>query len=191
MKNATKRSLASKKAAITKKRRAAGRKAATTRKRRAADEKAADTRKHRAAGRKSAATKKQNAMSLAKIKLHMALVNDLFNTEVVQNRNIAALDDVYTSDARILPPGGPMISGREAIKNFWADWIQSVNPKSGVLNSVDMMPSDDGVVEIGRATLTAEPPSQAPIQVEVKYVVYWKQEGGRWKWHVDIWNQNS
>jgi ketosteroid isomerase-like protein len=190
MKNATKRSLVAKKAAVTRKR-AAAKKAATTRKHRAAGRRAAATGKHRAAGKKSAATKKRNATSLAKIKLHMALVNDLFNTEVVQNRNIAALNDVYTSDARILPPGGPMISGREAIKNFWADWIQSVNPKSAVLISVDMMPSDDGVVEIGRATLTAEPPSQAPIQVEVKYVVYWKKEGGRWKWHVDIWNPNS
>lgn len=84
MKNATKRSLTAKKAAITKKRRSAAKKAATT-------------RKHRAAGKKSAETKKQNATSLAKIKLHMALVNDLFNTEVVQNRNIAVLDDVYTS----------------------------------------------------------------------------------------------
>jgi len=99
MKNATKRSLAAKKAAVTKKRRAAGRKAATTRKHRAAGEKAADTRKHRAAGRKSAATKKQNATSLAKIKLHMSSVNDLFNREVVGKGNIAALDDVYTSDA--------------------------------------------------------------------------------------------
>jgi len=84
-----------------------------------------------------------------------------------------------------------MISGREAIKNFWAAWIQSANPKSAVLASVDMMLFDDGAVEIGRATLTAEQPSQAPIQVDVKYVVYWKQEGGRWKWHVDIWNQTS
>jgi len=27
--------------------------------------------------------------------------------------------------------------------------------------------------------------------LEVKYVVYWRQEDGRWKWHVDIWNPNS
>ena len=191
MKNATQRSLVAKKAAITKKRRAAGKKAADTRKHRAAGRKAATTRKQSAAGSKAAATKKPNATSLAKIKLHMALVNDLFNTEVVQNRNIAALDDVYTSDARILPPGSAMISGREAIKAFWANWLQSVNPKSAVLTSVDMMPFDDGAVEIGRATVTAALPGQPDAQMEVKYVVYWKREGGRWKWHVDIWNQNS
>jgi len=24
--------------------------------------------------------------------------------------------------------------------------------------------------------------------MEAKYVIYWRQEDGRWKWHVDIWN---
>ena len=28
-------------------------------------------------------------------------------------------------------------------------------------------------------------------EVAVKYVVYWKQEDGAWKWHVDIWNMNQ
>ena len=30
----------------------------------------------------------------------------------------------------------------------------------------------------------------APAQMDAKYVVYWRQEDGRWKWHVDIWNSN-
>jgi ketosteroid isomerase-like protein len=53
------------------------------------------------------------------------------------------------------------------------------------------MSAGDGVVEIGKATLTVEPPGQSVAQMEVKYVVYWRQEGNRWKWHVDIWNQNA
>src|SRR3984893_3437218 len=132
---------------------------------------------------------KQSALD--EIKLAMAANNNLFNAEVFGKRNIAALDDIYTSDARILPPGAPMVSGREAIKKFWSDLLQSVNAKSGVLESIDVMPAGDGAVEIGRATLTVEPPGQAAAQMEVKYVVYWKQENGRWKWHVDIWNQNA
>jgi ketosteroid isomerase-like protein len=59
-----------------------------------------------------------------------------------------------------------------------------------VLESVGMMPAGDGLVEIGSATLTAAPPGQ-PMQMEAKYVVYWRQEDGRWKWHVDIWNPNA
>lgn len=129
--------------------------------------------------------------TLDQIKAAMARTNELFNTEVVGKRNIAALDDVYTSNARILPPGAPMIAGRESIKKFWSDMIQSANAKSAVLTSLDVMPAGEGVVEIGRAVLTVQPPGQAPAQMEVKYVVFWREEAGRWKWHVDIWNQNA
>ena len=92
---------------------------------------------------------------------------------------------------RILPPGLPMISGRKAIKQFWSEMIRSANAKSATLESIDVMPAGDGVVEIGRAVLTVEPDGQAAVQIEVKYVVYWQQEQGRWKWHVDIWNPNA
>jgi len=121
----------------------------------------------------------------------MAKTNDLFNTEVFRNRNFDALDQIYTADARVLPPGAPLVSGLAAIKDFWSSLIQAVNAKSAALTSVDVMPSGDGVVEIGRARISMESEGQTATEMEVKYVVYWRQEGARWKWHVDIWNQNS
>ena len=129
--------------------------------------------------------------TLDQIKRSMQSTNDLFNSEVFGKRNFAALDDIYTRNARILPPGAPMISGREAIKKFWSDMVQSANATSAVLASVDVMPVADAAVEIGKAALTVEPPGQPAAQMEVKYVVYWQQEDSRWKWHVDIWNSNS
>jgi ketosteroid isomerase-like protein len=129
--------------------------------------------------------------TLDELQRAMALTNELFNREVFGKRNFAALDDIYTSGARILPPGAPMISGREAIKKFWSDLVQSANATSATLVSLEVMPAGDGVVEIGKATLTVEPAAQSPAHLEVKYVVYWRQEDGRWKWHVDIWNANA
>ena len=132
-----------------------------------------------------------SAQTLTDIQLAMANTNALFNSEVFAKRNFDALDNIYTATARILPPGAPMISGREAIKSLWTHLVQSANAKSAVLTSIDVMPAGDGVVEIGQASLTVEPEGQAPAQMEVKYVVYWRQEDGRWKWHVDIWNPNA
>lgn len=83
-----------------------------------------------------------------------------------------------------------MISGRDEIKQFWSNLVQSVNASSAVLESIDVIPAGDGAIEIGRATLTAGAEGQ-PNEMEVKYVVHWKQEDGRWKWNVDIWNTNS
>src|SRR4249920_3026792 len=125
------------------------------------------------------------ASSLDDIKLAMASTNQLFNHEVFGKRNLAVLDDIYTADARILPPGAPMISGLDGIRAFWGGAIDSLNASSAVLAAVDVMQEGDGVVEIGSATLTVGPQGQE-TQVEAKYVVYWRQEAGRWKWHVDI-----
>ena len=41
------------------------------------------------------------------IKKSMAKTNALFNTEIFGKRNFAAIDQIYTRDARILPPGRP------------------------------------------------------------------------------------
>ena len=125
------------------------------------------------------------------IRAAMASTNDLFNSEVFGRRNFDALDQIYTADARILPPGVPMVSGREGIKQFWRNLIESVNARSAVLSSVEVIPTGDGIVEIGRADLTVEPVDRTAAAMEVKYVVYWRREDGRWKWHIDIWNPNS
>jgi ketosteroid isomerase-like protein len=129
--------------------------------------------------------------ALDQIRLAMASTNELFNSEVFGKRNFDALDNIYTAQARILPPGAPIISGREAIKEFWSSLVRSVNARSAVLTSIEVLPAGDGVLEIGRATLRVGPEGQAMTEMEVKYVVYWRQEDGQWKWHVDIWNQNS
>jgi ketosteroid isomerase-like protein len=127
--------------------------------------------------------------ALDSVKLAMASTNELFSMEVCANRNFDALDRIYTSDARILPPGAPMISGHESIKTFWSGLAASLNVKSARLTSIEVIPAGDGIVEIGEASIEAELQGQ-PAVIEGKYVVYWRQENGAWKWHVDIWNLN-
>jgi ketosteroid isomerase-like protein len=127
----------------------------------------------------------------ADVRAAMAATNRIFNDEVIGKGNLSALDQVYTQDARILPPGAPMISGREGIKKFWSDLVAAVHATGALLESDDVMLTGDGAVEIGHATLTVQPPGEASAQLFAKYVVYWRQEQSVWKWHVDIWNFNS
>jgi ketosteroid isomerase-like protein len=118
----------------------------------------------------------------------MLVTNQVFEAAVAA-RTVEPLDAVYTADARILPPGGEMIGGREKIKEFWQGAIDSLNVASVQLVSMDVEDLGDTAYEIGRATLRFATPGAPPLQV--KYVVIWKQEDGAWKWHVDIWNPNS
>jgi ketosteroid isomerase-like protein len=116
----------------------------------------------------------------------MKATNALFTEEVIAKGNVGALERIYTADARVLPPGAEMVSGLPAIQQFWADAIKEFGLRRAVLEIVDAMCAGDGVVEIGRADVeTADGGSSA------KTVIFWRQEGGRWKWHVDIWNANS
>jgi len=117
----------------------------------------------------------------------MRRTNDLFDSEVFKKNNIDALDQVYTADARILPPGAPMIQGREPIKAFWKQAIESMGATSAKLQTVHAEQAGSDVVEIGSADLTIA----GAGTVTVKYIVYWKQENGTWKWHFDIWNPNA
>jgi ketosteroid isomerase-like protein len=117
----------------------------------------------------------------------MRQTNDLFCSEVGAKRNVEALDRVYTANARILPPGAPMIEGRAAIKGFWAQAIAGMDVKSCTLATVHAEQTADSVVEIGRAEIH----TNGGATVAVKYVVHWKQEDGQWKWATDIWNPNQ
>jgi ketosteroid isomerase-like protein len=118
----------------------------------------------------------------------MRKTNQIFE-DAVAARTMAPLDAVYTADARILPPGGEMIAGRENIKQFWQGAIESLNVSSVELTTVDVEVLGDTAYEIGSGILHFATAGTAPGHA--KYVVIWKQEDSAWKWHVDIWNSNS
>ena len=111
----------------------------------------------------------------------MKRTNDIAS-QAVASGTIEELELVYTNDARILPPGAEMVSGRTSIIEFWRT-AAGAGLRQVVLTTIDVLPAGDGFLEIGRAEL-----SMGEDQVIVKYVVFWKQENGTWKWHVDIWN---
>ena len=117
----------------------------------------------------------------------MKKTNDLFNEEVLKNNKINALDDIYTINARVLPPGDNIVQGRDAIKSFWQQAIARLGLRSATLTTLDAEVLEDRVFEIGYAGLTVNDNQS----VSVKYVVQWKQEDGNWKWHLNIWNANQ
>jgi ketosteroid isomerase-like protein len=106
-------------------------------------------------------------------------------SQAIAGGTLEEFELVYTENARILPPGAPMISGRAAIIDFWRGIVASGLTRA-TLTTIDTLPAGDSVVEIGRADLTV-----TGKNVAVKYVVYWRQEEGAWKWHVDLWNAND
>jgi ketosteroid isomerase-like protein len=113
-------------------------------------------------------------------------VNQLFETELIAKRNYSSIDQIYTSDATVMPPGAPMINGRENVRAFWKATVEALNPTGGRLETLSLEVLADRAIEVGRATIES-----AASTLEAKYVVVWKREDGSWKLHVDIWNPNA
>ena len=97
-----------------------------------------------------------------------------------------AARQVYTSDAIILPPGAGMVRGRDEIVRFWTDAAAALSLEQVELSTVELWRAGDFVHQVGRAVLTL-----GDQRVEGKYTVLWKEEDGRWKWHVDCWNLDA
>jgi len=124
---------------------------------------------------------------LAGIRHGMDETNRGFMEAISRGDTAAAVHQTYTRDARILPPGAAGVEGREGIARFWAGAVEQLGVTAVELSSVDVQPLGDGAYEVGRATLTLGGGQQAAA----KYVVIWRQEDGRWRWHVDIWNMEA
>lgn len=129
-------------------------------------------------------------MSMAPLKLEdvqqgVNAANRRFEAAFNAGDAAGAARGVYTEDARILPPGTDMIQGRENIAQYWTAAAEQVRRVQ--LSQVELQTAGDTVQEVGRAALTLT----NHTEVQGKYVVIWKQEGGQWKWHIDIWNTNA
>jgi ketosteroid isomerase-like protein len=103
------------------------------------------------------------------------------------NSDIDGLVSIYTSDAKILPPGADIISGHDAIKKRWTlpDGVTILHHKS-IPEEIEVMGStayDVGYYEGRTKKVNGEEESWRG-----KYVIVWKKEGGDWKMYLDIWN---
>ena len=123
-------------------------------------------------------------LDVAGIRQGIDETNARFMDAVARGDFAAAAHETYTRDARLLPPGSPVVEGRDAIAAFWPGAAQQLGITRVALTTVDLQPLGDGAYEIGRATLTLADGQQAVSN----YVVVWRREDGRWRWHVDIFN---
>ena len=105
----------------------------------------------------------------------------------IKTGDFGAIANVYTKEARILPPGAEMISGTANIVSFWQQAAAGLHLESVELQTVDVSFLNDTAYEIGRAVLNMAGGATA----QAKYVVIWKKEDATWKWHIDIWNAVS
>ena len=111
-------------------------------------------------------------------------------TEAFNKGDTAAVAAIYATDAKLLPPNGAMIEGRQGIQTFWAG-AASAGLKLVSLTAIDVTATGTYAVETGKYVSTVPAPGGGTSTDEGKYVVVWRRNGRDWKIIRDIWNSDK
>ncbi len=120
----------------------------------------------------------------------IAAVIDVFMNRFAEGDS-KGMAQLYTEDGQLLPNDSDFVSGRQAIREYWRDLFEAneaLGIKSAKLERLVLEGHGETAIEVGRYTLSGE--GGDPMG-EGKYIVIWKREGGEWKLHRDIWNNNN
>jgi uncharacterized protein (TIGR02246 family) len=107
--------------------------------------------------------------------------------EAFNKGDAAAVANMYTMDAHLLPPNSEIIEGRAEIQKFWQG-AMSAGLKLVSLDIADLQVSGNTAIEVGRYTSTMPGAGGATTTDKGKYVVVWKRQGQSWKLAIDTFN---
>jgi len=96
---------------------------------------------------------------------------------------------MYTEDAVLIPPGEPLVRGREAIEEYWRGAIEMGGVRDVSVETMDALSSGSLGYESGSFVLTADGPDGEPVIDRGRYIELLRREpDGRWLSTHGIWN---
>ena len=96
-------------------------------------------------------------------------------------KDYSGLAAFFTEDAKVLPAGAPIVSGRKAIEEFWRAALEHIDV---TFKTTELEVAGDIAYEIGETDVKL-----SSGQAKTKYLVVWRRcPDGRWRLHRDIWN---
>ena len=112
--------------------------------------------------------------------------NVVFTQAMLRGDSTAGADN-YTSDAKIMGPNMPAVSGRDGIVGFAAEFSK-MGLKDFKLNVVDIWGNEEMVIEEGTYSMMDDKGNSVD---KGKYIAIWKKENGKWKIFRDIFNSDN
>jgi uncharacterized protein (TIGR02246 family) len=109
----------------------------------------------------------------------------------VKARDVERTASFWADDARIYPPGQPVVTGRAAIRKYVADSFAT--PGFAItwkLEELQVSAAGGMAYMLASNHVSLRGPDGKPIELDGRAVAIWrKQPDGSWKCVVDIWNQ--
>jgi len=107
--------------------------------------------------------------------------------QAVRAADSATMPTLYTSDAIVLPPNGPAVSGADVIAQFWQAFSELGITEARPV-TLEVIPMGDYALEVGESSVYGK---DGVLVDHGKIMVLWKNEGGVWKMHRDTWNSSA
>jgi uncharacterized protein (TIGR02246 family) len=125
-------------------------------------------------------------MATANIKTSVEAANKNW-MNAFKNADASAVARLYTARAQLLPANSDVVEGTDAIRSFWQSGM-NMGIKNVVLETIEVEDLGDTAIEGGRYRLLV---ANGSVADGGKYIVVWKNEGGTWKLHRDIWTTSQ
>ena len=97
-------------------------------------------------------------------------------SKAAADKDTAGIAGLYEEGARLLPPGAPLVEGRENIQARFDAFIPNAKTLSMTFDLVDVIESGDVSVAIGHITVAAERPSGESHSHTSKHLVVWREQ---------------
>jgi uncharacterized protein (TIGR02246 family) len=106
--------------------------------------------------------------------------------EAFRSNDLKAVGAFYTDDALLLPPGHPLVRGRDQIVAFWEGAVRIVDL---VFEATETKMLGDAVFrEAGNLLLVRRGQAREMQNIAAKYVSLWLKIDGAWKLESLAWN---
>ncbi|MEQ8473545.1 MAG: nuclear transport factor 2 family protein [Marinoscillum sp.] len=104
------------------------------------------------------------------------------------NKQYDSLAMTYTEDAKIMPPGADIISGREAIKLRWIlpDGVDVLMHK---VTPTEIKILGDHAYDLGYYEGNTRRRDGSEVSWKGKYIIVWKKVQSDWQIYADAWNR--
>lgn len=109
-------------------------------------------------------------------------------SRALERGDATGMADQYVADATLVPPNGGMITGREAILDFWTPRNPEFRTLAHSLTTDRLEVSGEMAVEVGTWRQESQLRDEPPRQSAGRYLVVWRhQPNGAWKMQFDSW----
>lgn len=123
---------------------------------------------------------------LSALRTQIQAENDRFTRAHVAG-DVAAIDAMFTRDAKSFPPGAEAAIGLAAIHDLTVEYLKG-GIKAFHEETTDFYGNEEFLIDQGNYVVTYGPDNAVE---RGKYLNVWKQEDETWKIHTNIWNASA